>query len=143
MELGFLVRRTPVVYSFIATGTKKKKKSHTQETENKEHRGKKDHGQGAPWGKRRRVSAAAPPKRKLLTWLLLFFYRVFGRFVTRGVQKRDKTKSRNFFRSRQKKQLPTCVTFFTAPLATANRDPKEGPTGANFCLFLVLWLVRI
>jgi hypothetical protein len=47
-----------------------------------------------------------------------FVYRVFGRFVTRGVQKRDKQKSRENILSSQKKQLLTSVTFFffAAPL---------------------------
>jgi hypothetical protein len=40
-----------------------------------------------------------------------FFYRVFGRFVTRRVQKRDK-KSALFFRSRQKKYLLAVRHFF-------------------------------
>jgi hypothetical protein len=44
----------------------------------------------------------------------IFFYRVFafGRFVTRGVQKRDKKKSRENLLSFQKKYLLTYVTFF-------------------------------
>jgi hypothetical protein len=41
-----------------------------------------------------------------------FFNRVFGRFVTRGVQKRDKKKSRENLLSCQKKYLLTYVTFF-------------------------------
>jgi hypothetical protein len=41
-----------------------------------------------------------------------FFNRVFGRFVTRGVQKRDKKKSRENLLSFQKKYLLTYVTFF-------------------------------
>jgi hypothetical protein len=47
-----------------------------------------------------------------------FFYRVFGRFVTRGVQKRDKQKPRKVFRSRQKSSylLTSRFPFFTAPL---------------------------
>jgi hypothetical protein len=58
----------------------------------------------------------------------IFFPRVFGRFLSRGVQKRkDKKKSQNFFRGRQKKELTyllrthllilTSLFFFlTAPL---------------------------
>jgi hypothetical protein len=42
----------------------------------------------------------------------VFVYRVFGRFITRGVQKNAIKKSRFFFRSRQKKYLLTYVTFF-------------------------------
>jgi hypothetical protein len=37
-----------------------------------------------------------------LVVLLDFFNRVLGRFATKGVQKHDKKKSQNFFRSRQK-----------------------------------------
>jgi hypothetical protein len=42
----------------------------------------------------------------------IFFYRVFGRSVTRGVQKRDKKKSRENLLSFQKKYLLTYVTFY-------------------------------
>jgi hypothetical protein len=42
----------------------------------------------------------------------IFLNRVFGRFVTRGVQKRDKKKSRENLLSFQKKYLLTYVTFF-------------------------------
>jgi hypothetical protein len=41
-----------------------------------------------------------------------FFYRVFGRFVTRGVQKRDKKKSRENLLSFQKKYLLFFSFFF-------------------------------
>jgi hypothetical protein len=48
--------------------------------------------------------------------LLDFFYRVFGRSVTRGVQKRDK-KNREFFSAAAKKSTHslTYVTFFSRP----------------------------
>jgi hypothetical protein len=42
----------------------------------------------------------------------IFFYRVFGRFVTRGVQKRHKKKSRENLLSFQKKHSLTYVAFF-------------------------------
>jgi hypothetical protein len=48
-----------------------------------------------------------------------FFNRVFGRFATRGVQKRDNKKSRENLLSFQKKHSLTRVTFFfffAAPL---------------------------
>jgi hypothetical protein len=41
-----------------------------------------------------------------------FFYRVFGRFVTRGVQKRHNKKSRENLLSFQKKHSLTYVAFF-------------------------------
>jgi hypothetical protein len=50
----------------------------------------------------------------------IFFYRVFRRFLTRGVQKRHKKKSRGNLLSFQKKHSLTYVAFFffffTAPL---------------------------
>jgi hypothetical protein len=50
----------------------------------------------------------------------MFFYRVFGRFVTRGVQKRDKKKSRENLLSFQKtKKIVTYLRqffVFVAPL---------------------------
>jgi lauroyl/myristoyl acyltransferase len=52
--------------------------------------------------------------------LIDFFYRVFGRFVTRGVKKRDKKNRRNFPAAAKKSTyLLTSLFggFFTAPLA--------------------------
>jgi hypothetical protein len=49
----------------------------------------------------------------------IFFYSVLGRFVTRGVQKRDKKKSRENLLGFQNKHLLTYVSFFfffAAPL---------------------------
>jgi hypothetical protein len=59
----------------------------------------------------------------------IFFYRVFGRFVARGVQKRDKQKSRENLLSSQKNKLLTYVTFFffAAPLGfVCGRDTRSG-----------------
>jgi hypothetical protein len=53
----------------------------------------------------------SPPSR-LFCSVLDFFYRISGRFVTRGAQKRDKTKSQNVFRSRQNTYLLTSLLFF-------------------------------
>jgi hypothetical protein len=62
-------------------------------------------------------SVSPPPPPRLFG--SIFFNRVFGRFVTRGVQKRDKKKSREILLSFQKKHSLTYVTFFffAAPLA--------------------------
>jgi hypothetical protein len=71
-----------------------------------------------------------------------FFNRVFGRFVTGVVQKRDLKKSRENLLSFQKKHLLTYVTFFfsfvaplapwAVPLPNASSVPSSDGTGAEF-----------
>jgi hypothetical protein len=77
-------------------------------------------------------SAAAPPPPS--PCFLDLFYRVFGRFVTRGVQKCDlKQNSQFVFRSRQKKYLLTYVTPLPPPPPpppTPSTPPLQG--AANY-----------
>ena len=74
------------------------------------------------------------PRLFCLKVLFDFFYRVFGRFVTRGVQKRHKKKSRENLLSFQKKYLLTYVALFyfisRRPLTQAHTQICQAPSGA-------------
>jgi hypothetical protein len=64
-----------------------------------------------------------PPAFGCFVVLFVFFYRVFGRFVTRGVQKRDQKKRAKI--SSAAKKVSTYVTFLFShgarrPLVTTN-----------------------